>query len=92
MHAVRYEALVDDLEGQARATLKFLGLAWDSSVLNYAGTARARGIINTPSYSQVVKPLYREASGRWRRYKADMTTVLPLLEPWALRLGYGGLE
>jgi tetratricopeptide (TPR) repeat protein len=89
VHVVRYEALVEDLEGEARALLDFLGLPWDPAVLDHRRTAAARGTISTPSYSQVIRPLYREASGRWARYRAQMAPILPLLAPWALRLGYG---
>ncbi|HEX8623427.1 MAG TPA: sulfotransferase [Allosphingosinicella sp.] len=90
-HTVRYEALVEDLEGEARALLYFLGLPWDPAVLDHRRTARARGTISTPSYSQVIRPIYREASGRWERYRAQMAPVLPLLAPWAIRLGYGDI-
>lgn len=91
VHIVRYEAMVDDLEAEARAVLDFLGLPWDPAVLDHRRTARARGTISTPSYSQVIKPIYREASGRWERYRAQMAPVLPILAPWALRLGYGDI-
>lgn len=89
VHIVRYEALVEDLEGEARSALDFLGLPWDPAVLDHRRTARARGTISTPSYAQVIRPIYREASGRWERYREPMAPVLPLLAPWALRLGYG---
>lgn len=86
---VRYEALIEDLEGEVRTLLDFLGLPWDPAVLDHRRTAQARGTISTPSYSQVIQPLYREASGRWERYREQMAPVLPLLAPWARRLGYG---
>jgi hypothetical protein len=89
VHTVRYEDLVRDLVGEARSALEFLGLPWDGAVLDHSGTARARGLISTPSYSQVIRPIYREASGRWERYRAQMAPVLPTLAPWARRLGYG---
>jgi tetratricopeptide (TPR) repeat protein len=89
VQTVRYEDLVEDLEGEARTVLDFLGLPWDEGVLDHSHTARARGLIHTPSYSQVIRPIYREAIGRWKRYRAEMAPVLPILAPWALRLGYG---
>jgi tetratricopeptide (TPR) repeat protein len=91
VHIVRYEALVEDPEGEARTLLDFLELDWDPAVLDHRRTAEARGTISTPSYSQVIRPIYREASGRWARYRAQMEPVLPLLAPWAQRLGYGDL-
>ncbi|HEX8225139.1 MAG TPA: sulfotransferase [Allosphingosinicella sp.] len=91
VHVVRYEALVEDVETEARAALDFLGLPFDPAVLDHRRTARSRGTISTPSYSQVIRPIYREASGRWERYRPQMEPVLPILAPWALRLGYGDI-
>ena len=87
-HQVRYEAVVDDLEGEARRALEFLGLTWDPGVLRYRDAAPHRRV-RTPSYDQVDRPIYRDAIGRWRRYASRMQAVLPMLGPVASRLGYG---
>lgn len=88
VHYVRYERMVDDLEREMRGLFGFLGLPWDPAVLdNRAGAARG-GPVRTASYSQVVEPLYRRAIGRWTRYREQLAPVLPVLEPWAERLGY----
>ena len=71
-----------------RALLAFLGLEWDDAVLDNQGSAIRRGPIATPSYAQVAQPIYGRASGRWQRYRAEMAPVLPILSPWAERLGY----
>jgi tetratricopeptide (TPR) repeat protein len=86
-HLVRYESLVDDFEGTARAACDFLGLEWDPGLFDFAAKARTRGI-STPSASQVVLGLNREGRGAWRRYEDQMAPVLPLLEPWVRRFGY----
>lgn len=88
VHEVRYEDLVGDLEGTARPLIDYLGLEWDDRVADYRETARARGRINTPSYAQVTETLYSQASGRWERYRDEMASVLPVLEPWAKAMGY----
>jgi hypothetical protein len=88
VHVLRYEALVADKEGEMRALLDFLGLDWDEAVLDNQGTAVKRGLIATPSYAQVAQPIYKRASGRWQRYRAQMAPVLPILMPWAERMGY----
>jgi hypothetical protein len=88
VHEVRYEDLVGDLEGTARPLIDYLGLEWDDRVADYRETARARGRINTPSYAQVTEKLYSQASGRWERYRDEMASVLPVLEPWAKATGY----
>lgn len=59
---VRYEDVVDDLEGQARRLLDFCGLAWDPAVLSFHENDRR---VKTHSVAQVRQPLYRSALGRW---------------------------
>jgi tetratricopeptide (TPR) repeat protein len=88
VHTVRYEDLVEDKEGEMRALLAFLGLPWHERVLDNQGTAIERGPIKTPSYAQVAQPIYKRARGRWERYRAQMAPVLPILAPWAEKLGY----
>jgi tetratricopeptide (TPR) repeat protein len=88
VHLVRYERLVDDAEAEMRALITFLGLEWTNRVLDHRSIAKHRGFINTPSYAQVVEPLYDRSIGRWERYRAQMKPVLPMLEPWARRMGY----
>lgn len=88
VHLVRYERLVDDTESEMRALLSFLGLEWTNEVLDHRTTAKDRGFINTPSYSQVVEPIFDRSIGRWERYREQMKPVLPILEPWAKRMGY----
>ena len=86
-HVVRYESLVEDFEGTARAVCDFLGLEWDEAMLDFAAKARTRGI-STPSAAQVARGLNREGQGAWRRYREQIARVLPLLDPWVRRFGY----
>jgi len=88
VHELRYEHLVRDAEAEMRALFAFLGLDWTDSVLDHSAMAAKRRFINTPSYSQVVEPLYDRSIGRWQRYREQMQPALPLLEPWARALGY----
>ena len=87
-HTVIYEDLVRDPEATLKPVLQFLGLDWDDRLLDHQATAQARGAIITPSYDQVTEPLNKSASGRWRRYEDQLAPVLPILLPWAERLGY----
>lgn len=84
---VRYEDLVADLPGEARRILEFLGLPWDDAVLGYAEHARARAI-STPSYHQVVQPIYRRSVNRWRHYAFAFDDVTPVLQPFIAAFGY----
>lgn len=88
VHTVRYESLITDFDSTVSACLEFLGLDWDDGVRDYVETGKRSGQISTPSYDQVTQGLYKEASGRWQRYREHLGTVLPALLPWAERMGY----
>lgn len=88
VHRVRYERMVENLEGEMRGLLAFLGIAWDPAVLDNQASAAARGHVRTASYSQVGEPIYKRSAGRWDRYRAQMAPVLPILAPWIERMGY----
>ena len=84
---VRYEDLVADVAAESRRIVAGLGLAWDDAVLRYADHAKGRAIA-TPSYHQVVQPIYRRSAGRWLNYRAAFADVLPILEPFIVAWGY----
>lgn len=85
--SLRYEDLVGDFEGELRGLLSFLDLPWHDAILNYAEAARQRPIV-TPSYDQVVKPLYSSSIDRWRNYADELAPVLPELAPFVEAFGY----
>ena len=85
---VKYEDLITDVETTCRRLLDFLEIPWHPGILEHESTARDRILISTASYNQVTRPLYSEAQGRWRRYRAEMEPVLPVLEPWISYFGY----
>jgi hypothetical protein len=63
---VEYEAVVEDLEGQARRMLDFLDLQWDERCLQFHRNPRR---VATASKAQVRRPLYRSSIQRWRHYE-----------------------
>tara|TARA_Y100001960_G_C14045072_1_gene527032 strand:- start:216 stop:530 length:315 start_codon:yes stop_codon:yes gene_type:complete len=87
-HKIRYEDLVVDFDGNISSLLTFLNLKWEKELINYQATALARGIINTPSYSQVVKPIYNTASYRWKYYEKYLEAYKSRLSPWIQEYGY----
>jgi hypothetical protein len=64
---IGYEAIVGDLEGQARKLIEFCGLTWDDRCLAFHENASA---ITTPSAAQVRQPIYASSIGRWKKYGA----------------------
>jgi len=87
-HMIRYEDLVVDMPAEIEKLLQFLGLEWEESLTDYQKTALKRGKINTPSYSQVVQPLYKDASYRWKNYQSHFETYNAQIQPWIKRFGY----
>jgi hypothetical protein len=75
---VQYEALVRDLEPQARRILAHCGLDWDPACLRFYDTRRP---VRTASMMQVRQPAYQTAIGH-RRPGGD--ALQPLLEALAL--------
>jgi tetratricopeptide (TPR) repeat protein len=65
MVEIDYEALVADLEGEARLLVAACDLPWDSSCLDFHRTARS---VRTASVNQVRQPLYGTSVERWRPY------------------------
>jgi len=90
VHTVKYEQVVADLEATVGQVLEFLGLEWEDTMADYKATALDRKRIGTPSYHQVVQPIYSPADGRWQRYRSHMQPVLPVLLKWADIYGYSG--
>lgn len=87
VHRIRYEDLIANFEAETRRMLAFLGLPWDHAVLGYAERAKTRTIA-TPSYHQVVQPIYARSVGRWRNYRGAFADALPLLRPSLAAFGY----
>jgi hypothetical protein len=88
VHEIRYEDLLEDLSGETSALLEFLDLDWEDQMENYQKTALKRGRINTPSYSQVVQPIYKDAKYRWLNYEKHLRQYITQVEPWINEFGY----
>ncbi|MGU3496662.1 sulfotransferase [Xanthobacteraceae bacterium A53D] len=73
---VDYEAVVEDLEGEARRLLAALGLPWDARCLAFNETPRQ---IRTASFAQVRQPIYKSSAGRWKAHAAHLEPLLAAL-------------
>ena len=50
---------------------------------------RIKFALGTPSYDQVIRPVYRDSRYRWHRYRHHFSdATLQTLAPWAARFGY----
>jgi hypothetical protein len=85
---VRYESLAADPARQLRAVCEFMDLDWVPNLTDFAARAQARESA-TPSTAQLARGLDRSGVGPWRHYQAALAPILPTLQPWVERLGYG---
>lgn len=69
---LRYEALVDDQEGESRRLLAHCGLDWTDACLDFHTNS---GAVSTPSAAQVRRPIYRDSIARWRKHEAALAPV-----------------
>lgn len=65
VHRLVYERLVDDLEGETRALLDYLGLPFDEACLRFHENRRS---VRTPSAEQVRQPIFRDGAEQWKHY------------------------
>ncbi|HEY0446062.1 MAG TPA: sulfotransferase [Allosphingosinicella sp.] len=77
VHRVIYEQLVEDIEGEVRRLLDYLGLPFEPSCLRFYENERA---VRTASSEQVRRPINRSGIGRWKPYE-------PWLDPLKEALG-----
>lgn len=87
-HMLRYEDLIENVEGEVRNLLDFLQLEWSEEVLDHVGNAQKHGIIGTPSYHQVTQPIYKTARYRWKRYESQLEPYMETLCPFIEKFGY----
>ena len=74
---VQHEHVLDDLDGQVRRLLDYLGLPFEQACLDFHQTERA---VRTASSAQVRQPLNRKGVGAWRPFE-------PYLDPLKKALG-----
>jgi hypothetical protein len=85
---VRNEDLVARFDEEAKRICAFIGAPWDESMRSFAERRHTRAI-STPSSVQVARGLYA-SGGQWKRYERHMQPILPIVQPWVERFGYGG--
>ncbi|MDD5366707.1 MAG: sulfotransferase [Gallionellaceae bacterium] len=77
MYELQYEALVDDLEGETKKLMDFLGLDWEPQQAEFYKQDRS---VFTPSKWQVRQPIYKTSKERWRRYEKHLGPLLELMK------------
>lgn len=84
----KYEDAVHDFDSNVLKLGAFLELDDVKPLHDFSEHARRKGYIGTPSYAQVVQPVYSGSIGRWQRYREYFQPILSLLEPAMRHWGY----
>lgn len=74
---VRYETLLEDLDGMTHRLLAYCGLAWDGRCLEFTKNPRP---VTTLSRWQVRQPINTGSVGRWRNYRDHLEPLLRALD------------
>ena len=77
----RYEDVVHDFDHHVGWLGEFLELYDTAPLRQFSEHAKRKGYIGTPSYAQVVQPVYASSIGRWQRYRAYFEPILHELTP-----------
>ena len=83
---VRYEQVISDPVGETKRVAEFLGLSWDSSMLDVHRRSERRAV-RTPTYDDITKPIYTRALGRWKNYERHLAPGLRILQPFLEAFG-----
>lgn len=84
---VKYENIVKNFKKEVNKILMFLNLDYESKLENFFITAKKRSKISTPSYNQVINPLYHSSIGRWKNYK-NIKGIKFKLDRWIKEFRY----
>jgi tetratricopeptide (TPR) repeat protein len=76
MIEVDYEALIEDLPGQARRLAEACGLGWEEACTHFHLNRQPSA---TASAAQVRRPLYRDSVGLWRAYEVELRPLRRIL-------------
>ncbi|MDC3146982.1 tetratricopeptide repeat protein [Prochlorococcus sp. AH-716-I09] len=84
----KYENLIEKFEDHIGIILEFLGVEWNENVKNYRKTALERSNIITPSYTQIIQPLYKSSVEKWKNYEKYFENCHQYLEKWVSYFEY----
>jgi tetratricopeptide (TPR) repeat protein len=78
IHRVVNERLIEDVEGEVRRLLDFVGVPFDPACLEFHRNKRA---VRTPSAEQVRQPVNRQGVDLWRHYEPWLGPLKQALGP-----------
>jgi len=86
-HPIKYENLIKNFKHEIDNLIKFLKLSHDENIYNFQKTAMEREKINTPSYDQVVQPIYTSSINRYKNFK-EIHNIKTDIDYWINKYSY----
>jgi len=83
-----YEDAIRDFDANVGKLGAFLELEDVTPLYDFSEHAKRKGYIGTPSYAQVVQPVYSGSIDRWKSYRKYFEPILPILQPAMRHWGY----
>jgi tetratricopeptide (TPR) repeat protein len=77
-----YEELVSDFDIQVKSLVKFVQFEWSDKYLTFYQQTKLRGMIHTPSYNQVNKPINRDSKFRFNNYLNQIEPIIDDTKQW----------
>ena len=84
---IKYENIVNSFEKYIKELISYLNLEYEKNLENFYITAQKRNKISTPSYDQVIQPLYTKSIGRWKNYSKYLNSQTEL-KKWVAKYNY----
>ncbi len=84
---IKYEDLITNFKDNVQKMTKYIGLKYENNMENFFLTAKNQSRISTPSYSQVINPLYTTSINRWKNYPNTNETKKKL-NKWIKKFNY----
>ena len=88
IHIIKYEDLISNFDNETKKMITFLGLDWEENIKNYKKLLIKKERIRTPSYSQVIKPIYFSSINKWKNYEKELSPIRPIVQKWITYFNY----
>lgn len=86
-YEIKYEKTVTNLEQEIKGLVKFIGLNWEKSMMEYRSNLKSTSIA-TPSNEAVQQPIYKTSIANWQNYSGSLEKIYDPLNLTISKYGY----
>ena len=87
VHFIKYEDVINDFDKTIENLTQYLDIDFQPDMRNFFLTARNREKISTPSYQQVINPIYKSSINKWKHYD-KILELENKMQKWITYFGY----